>query len=188
MMDDNQCAECGVVTPNHDRKCGSNGMDEPIAKSDCLFHRRDLRYEAGDQAVCALCNTTLSIDEEYAQIPQWTYGQFAVLARLHTSVMEQASARTEKILARMKHRGYLLRADEYGAVIEYNGACHCHPEPREFTIPAEWLFADDWQVKVDEYVAKLETKRQAAEAEIDKLRQAQERKDFERLRRKFETL
>lgn len=101
-------------------------------------------------------------------------------------MMQQAEYRTEQILKRMKHRGFLLRADEYGAVIQYNNACHCHPRMDEFTIPAQWLFAEDWQVKVDEYMRDLESKRLAAEADIERQRQAQERKDFERLRAKYE--
>jgi hypothetical protein len=187
MIDDNQCAECGVIAPNHDPKCGSNGMDEPAVKSEtCLFHGRDLRYE-NDQTICTCCNSPLPIDEEYAPIPDWTYEQFAALARLHANMMERANVRAEKILKRMKHRGYLVSADEYGATIEYNGACHCHPEPKEFTVPSEWLFADDWEAKVDEYMRQLEAKRQAAEAAIERRRLAEEREDYERLRRKFDT-
>jgi hypothetical protein len=154
--------------------------------SSCLFHGRDLRYEA-DQVVCVSCGALLTIEEEYAPMPEWTFEQFTVLTRLHTSMMELASVRAEKILKRMKHRGYLLRADEYGATIEYNGACHCHPDPKEFTIPAEWLFAADWEAKVDEYMRQLEAKRQAAEAAIERRRQAEEREDYERLRKKFDT-
>jgi hypothetical protein len=100
-------------------------------------------------------------------------------------MMQHAEHRTEQILKRMKHRGWLKQADEYGATIEYNGACHCHPEPKEFRLPAEWLFAEDWEVKVDEYMRQLEAKRLAAEVEIDKIRQAQKRKDYERLRAEF---
>lgn len=100
-------------------------------------------------------------------------------------MMQHAESRAERILKRMKHRGFLFSADEYGAVIEYNGACHCHPEPKQFTIPADWLFAEDWEAKVDEYMRQLEAKRLAAEAEIDKLREAQERKDLERLQAKY---
>lgn len=99
--------------------------------------------------------------------------------------MAQVSYRAEQILKRMKHRGYLKRADEYGAVIEYNNACHCHPRMDEFTIPAQWLFADDWEASVDKYMADLEAKRLAAEAEVEQRRQAQERKDFERLKSKY---
>ena len=108
--------------------------------------------------------------------------------RAHTEMMEYAERRADQILTRMKHRGYLLKADEYGAVIEYNGACHCHPEPKQFTIPAQWLFADDWQSKVDEYMRGLEEKRLAAEAELEKLREARERKDLERLQAKYRTV
>lgn len=114
-----------------------------------------------------------------------TWERFLVLSRAHTEMMEYAEQRAEQILKRMKHRGYLLKADEYGAVIEYNGACHCHPEPKQFTIPAQWLFADDWQAKVDEYMRGLEAKRLAAEAEVEKRREAQERKDLERLQAKY---
>ncbi len=153
-------------------------------KPECLFHRRDLRYE-DDVAICNFCNTTIPIDGEYAPLPEFTFDQFAALTRTHTAMMEQASARTQKILDRIKHRGYLLRADEYGAVIEYNNHCHCHPKFDEFTIPAEWLFAEDWEAKVDKYMADLEAKQLAAEAEIDKLREAQERKDLARLQAKY---
>lgn len=116
---------------------------------------------------------------------EWNWKRFVVLTRWHEEMMQQASHRVEQILDCMKHRGYLKSANEYGAVIEYNNACHCHPTWKEFTIPAEWLFADDWEAKVDEYMRGLEQKRLAAEAEIDKLRQAQERKDFERLQAKY---
>lgn len=118
---------------------------------------------------------------------EWNWKRFVVLTRWHEDMMQQVSHRAEQILDRMKHRGFLLRADEYGAVVQYNNACHCHPRMDEFTIPAQWLFAGDWQGKVDEYMRDLEAKRQKAEAEIEKLRQAQERKDFERLRAKYET-
>jgi len=154
--------------------------------SECIFHRCDLRYE-DDVAICNFCNTTIPIDDEYAALPEFTFDQFAVLTRTHTAMMDQASARTQKILDRMKHRGFLKSADEYGAVIEYNNACHCHPKFNEFTIPADWLFAEDWEAKVDKYMADLEAKRLAAEAEIDKLREAQERKDLARLQAKYTT-
>lgn len=114
-----------------------------------------------------------------------TWDRFVVLTRLYAEMMQHAESRTEQILKRMKHRGWLKHADEYGATIEYNGACHCHPEPKEFKLPAGWLFADDWQAKVDEYTRQLETKRLAAEAAIDRRRQAEEREYFETLKAKY---
>ena len=155
-------------------------FSQPITV-DCLLHGRDLRY-GDEEDICSYCNRPA-----YVPIPDWTYEQFTVLTRTHAELMSVLESRAKRILDRMKHRGYLLRADEYGAVIEYNGACYCHPEPKEFTIPAEWLFAEDWEVKVGEYMRQLEAKRQAAEAEIDKLRQEQERKDLARLQAKYGT-
>lgn len=116
---------------------------------------------------------------------EWNWKRFVVLTRWHEEMMQQVSHRAEQILDRMKHRGFLLRADEYGAVIQYNNACHCHPRMDEFTIPAQWLFADDWQAKVDEYMRQLEAKRLAAEADIERQRETQERKDLERLQAKY---
>lgn len=139
---------------------------------------RSLQCIRGDCDECIGCDCTCHPVEQ-------TWERFVALSRAHTEMMEHAERRAEQILKRMKHRGYLLRADEYGAVIEYNGACHCHPEPEQFTIPAQWLFADDWEAKVDEYMHGLEAKRLKAEAEIEELRQAQERKDFERLKIKY---
>lgn len=153
--------------------------------SNCLFHGRDLRYETEDKVICASCNNAITIEEEYAPTPEWTHGQFVVLARLHADMTQQAERRTEQILKRMKHRGWLKQVDEYAATVEYNGACHCHPEPKEFRLPVEWLFAENWEAKVDEYMQQLEAKRLAAEAETDKILQAQERKDYERLQKKF---
>lgn len=115
----------------------------------------------------------------------WTWERFVDHTRANADMMQQAEYRAEQILKRMKHRGFLLRADEYGAVIQYNNACHCHPRMDEFTIPAQWLFADDWAEKVDEYMRGLLNKRLAAEADIQRQRDAQERKDFERLQAKF---
>lgn len=135
-----------------------------------------LEYDDCDKCALAGCDCTCH---------PWTWERFVDLARAHTEMMEYAERRAEQILKRIKHRGYLLKADEYGAVIEYNGACHCHPEPKQFTIPAQWLFADDWEAKVDEYMRGLEAKRLAAEAEVEQRRQAQERKDFERLKTKY---
>jgi hypothetical protein len=139
---------------------------------------RSLQCTRNDCDECIGCDCTCHPVE-------WTWERFVTLTRAHAEMMTHAESRAEQILKHMKHRGYLLRADEYGAVIEYNDACHCHPEPKEFTFPAEWLFADDWQAKVDEHMAKLEAKRLAAEAETDKLREAQERKDLERLQAKY---
>lgn len=139
---------------------------------------RSLQCIRGDCDECIDCDCTCHPVE-------WTWERFTVLTRQHAEMMEYAERHTEQILKRMAHRGYLLKADEYGAVIEYNGACHCHPEPEQFTIPAQWLFADDWQEKVDEYMRQLNAKRLAAEADIERQRQAQERKDFERLRAKY---
>lgn len=130
------------------------------------------------------CNECISPDCDCSCHP-WTWDSFVDLTRAYADMMQQAEYRTGQILKRMKHRGFLLRADEYGAVIQYNNACHCHPRMDEFTIPAQWLFADDWETNVDKYMADLETKRLAAEADIERQRQAQERKDFERLQAKY---
>lgn len=132
------------------------------------------------------CNECTSPDCDCSCHP-WTWDRFVDLTRAHADMMQQAEYRTEQILKRMKHRGFLLRADEYGAVIQYNNACHCHPRMDEFTIPAQWLFADDWQASVDKYMADLEAKRLAAEADIERQREAQERKDLERLQAKYKT-
>lgn len=142
---------------------------------------RSIQCTRNDCDECIGCDCTCHPVEQ-------TWERFVVLSRAHTETMEYAERRAEQVLKRMKHRGYLLKADEYGAVIEYNGACHCHPEPKQFTIPAQWLFADDWQAKVDEYMRGLEEKRLAAEAEIEKLREARERKDLERLQAKYKTV
>jgi hypothetical protein len=150
--------------------------------SNCLFHGRDLRYE-GDEDICSYCNGVA-----YVPLPDWTYEQFAILTRTHAELMSVLESRVKRILDRMKHRGWLKEADEYGVTVEYNGACHCHPEPKEFKLPAEWLFADDWQAKVDEYMRQLEAKRLAAEADIDRIREAQERKDLERLQAKYKAV
>jgi hypothetical protein len=131
------------------------------------------------------CNECASPECDCSCHP-WTWERFVDLTRAHADMMQQAESRTDQIMKRMKHRGGLKKADEYGAVIEYNNDCHCHPTWKEFTIPAEWLFAEDWEAKVDEYMRGLEAKRLAAEAEIDKLRQSQERKDYERLKYKYE--
>lgn len=116
----------------------------------------------------------------------WNWKKFVALSRAHAEMMSQAEGRAEKILKRMKHRGFLLKADEYGAVIEYNNACHCHPPMDQFTLPADWLFAEDWEAKVDEYMRQLEAKRQAAEADIERQREQQERKDLARLQAKYQ--
>lgn len=142
---------------------------------------RSLQCTRNDCDECIGCDCTCHPVE-------WTWERFTVLTRQHAEMMQRAESRTEQILKRMKHRGFLLRADEYGAVIQYNNACHCHPRMDEFTIPAQWLFADDWQAKVDEYMRGLEAKRLAAEAEIEKLREAQERKDLLRLQTKYKTV
>ena len=139
---------------------------------------RSLQCTRNDCDECIGCDCTCHPVEQ-------TWERFVVLTRAHTEMMEYAERRAEQILKRMKHRGYLLKADEFGAVIEYNGACHCHPEPKQFTVPAQWLFVDDWEAKVDEYMRGLEAKRLAAEAEIEKLREARERKDLERLQAKY---
>lgn len=142
---------------------------------------RSLQCVRNDCDECIGCDCTCHPAEQ-------TWERFLVLTRAHAEMMQYVESRAEQILKRMKHRGFLKSADEYGAVIKYNGACHCHPEPKEFTLPAEWLFAEDWQAKVDEYMNKLEAKRLAAEAAIDRRRQAEEREDYERLKAKYGSL
>lgn len=137
-----------------------------------------IEYDDCDDCALAGCDCTCH---------PWTWGRFVDLTRAHADMMQHAESRAEQILKRMKHRGYLKRADEYGAVIEYNNACHCHPRADEFTIPADWLFAEDWEAKVDEYMRDLLNKRLAAEADIQRQREAQERKDLERLQAKYRT-
>lgn len=145
---------------------------------------RSLQCTRNDHDECLECDCDC---HDLSESKPWTWERFVNHARAHADMMQQAEGRTEAILKRMKHRGFLLRADEYGAVIQYNNACHCHPRMDEFTIPAQWLFADDWEVKVDEYMRGLLNKRLAAEADIQRQREAQERKDLERLQAKYRT-
>lgn len=116
----------------------------------------------------------------------WDAERFLFITQKHSDLTEFVESRTTKILKRLGHQGWLSEFDEYNVTYQWNGSCHCHPSYKEAKFPAEWIFAEDWETRVDAEVMKQKTAIAIRESREQQLRERQERKDFERLRAKFE--
>lgn len=116
----------------------------------------------------------------------WNAQRYIVHTRRHLELTDFVEYRTKEILERLGHRGYLAEFDEHNVTYEWNDSCHCHPSMRQATFPADWIFAEDWESKVDAEIAKQKAKQQAIELKNQQLQEQQEREKFEKLKAKFE--
>lgn len=115
----------------------------------------------------------------------WNSARYAVHMRFHAELTGIVERRAKEILTRLDKGGWVKEYDEYNVTIEHNSSCHCPPEYQEFTFPAEWIFAENWETKVDAELAKERAKSQAISDKNAKIQEQQELKELKRLQEKF---
>lgn len=111
---------------------------------------------------------------------KWNAARFTHHMRFHQELTNIVEQRSKEILERLGKHGWLKDYDEYNVTMERNSSCHCHPDYREFTFPADWLFAEDWQKQVDAVVAKEKADHDAAARKNAEIKERQDREEFER--------
>lgn len=115
----------------------------------------------------------------------WDAERYAFITQKHSDLTDFVESRTTAILKRLGHRGWLSEFDEYNVTYEWNDSCNCHPSLRQAKFPADWIFAEDWEAKVDTEVAKQKAKQQAVELKNQQIKEEQDRKQYEKLKAKF---
>lgn len=115
----------------------------------------------------------------------WNQTRFANHMRFHQELTDIVENRANEIIKRLGKRGWVKEYDEWNVTMAYNNSCHCHPQDAEFTFPADWIFAEDWEAKVDAIVAKEKAEKDATARRNQAIKEEQEKKELARLQSKY---